>query len=346
MSKRALVLLGMIAGCSTPNPDFDGADGSTSSADTWGGSTRGSTSPSTSGSGTASTATTESATTGSATTGATSSEDEGTSWGTSWGTSRGTTWRDDDDDDRGEGTSAFTETWTTRSTETRGETTEDTATETEEMSSSSDGTDTAGESTTGCATQRWYLDRDEDTFGGEFVEESCEPPTSGSGPYATRGGDCDDDDAEVRPGALELCRDEIDNDCVGGIDDAPECELCRPVDAEGLWLCEDRSWDEASQLCTRFESRLVVADSEMRELELAQVLESEGVEAAWIGLSRGAQQPFRWVTGVGLDYVNWLGAGEPEPGPRLCVTLGAGSEGLGWVVQPCASPQPALCEES
>ena len=36
-------------------------------------------------------------------------------------------------------------------------------------------------------------------------------------------GDCDDTNADLSPGATEVC-DEIDNDCDGDIDDA---DLCR-----------------------------------------------------------------------------------------------------------------------
>jgi hypothetical protein len=37
--------------------------------------------------------------------------------------------------------------------------------------------------------------------------------------FAEDDGDCDDDDAEVFPGQIEVCFDEIDNDCNGLFDD-------------------------------------------------------------------------------------------------------------------------------
>ncbi|MED5371986.1 MAG: putative metal-binding motif-containing protein [Myxococcota bacterium] len=57
-----------------------------------------------------------------------------------------------------------------------------------------------------------YLDQDGDGYGaGE-----CVPPnTAGS---VQVGGDCDDDNAEVNPGATEIC-DGLDNDCSGSVDD-------------------------------------------------------------------------------------------------------------------------------
>ncbi len=68
---------------------------------------------------------------------------------------------------------------------------------------------------TGATT--WYLDVDGDgagAIGGTTVVQCADP-----GPYATVGGDCDDTDIEVHPGADELC-DAIDQDCDGETRDA------------------------------------------------------------------------------------------------------------------------------
>ena len=58
----------------------------------------------------------------------------------------------------------------------------------------------------------WYLDSDGDGYGSDVVVpiESCEPRVG----RVTRGGDCDDGVATIRPGAGELC-DAVDNDCDG-----------------------------------------------------------------------------------------------------------------------------------
>ncbi|MDP6933628.1 MAG: MopE-related protein, partial [Myxococcota bacterium] len=62
---------------------------------------------------------------------------------------------------------------------------------------------------------------EEDTF---LVEDSADPDTSDSAPMVAEGegysaqDDCDDDNAEVNPGATETC-DEVDNDCDGEVDE-------------------------------------------------------------------------------------------------------------------------------
>ena len=60
----------------------------------------------------------------------------------------------------------------------------------------------------------WFQDADGDRFGGEASEWACEAPSG----FVTLDGDCDDEDAEIFPGAEERC-DQVDEDCDGEIDD-------------------------------------------------------------------------------------------------------------------------------
>ncbi len=62
----------------------------------------------------------------------------------------------------------------------------------------------------------WYRDGDLDGFGDpDHASRSCAPPSRG----VMLGGDCDDADDGVYPGAVEVC-DGTDNDCDGDVDDA------------------------------------------------------------------------------------------------------------------------------
>ncbi|MBT3219347.1 MAG: hypothetical protein HN348_09675, partial [Proteobacteria bacterium] len=59
----------------------------------------------------------------------------------------------------------------------------------------------------------WYLDNDADSYGDPYQElVACEQPDG----YAAEGGDCNDDDPNIYPTAIEVVGDGIDQDCDGG----------------------------------------------------------------------------------------------------------------------------------
>ncbi|MCB9758335.1 MAG: FG-GAP repeat protein [Alphaproteobacteria bacterium] len=64
----------------------------------------------------------------------------------------------------------------------------------------------------------WYPDADADGFGQGPGERACAGPPGA----VTAGGDCDDDDPAVFPGATEVC-DGVDNDCDSALDE-PDAE--------------------------------------------------------------------------------------------------------------------------
>ncbi|MFH1465390.1 MAG: putative metal-binding motif-containing protein [Pseudomonadota bacterium] len=82
----------------------------------------------------------------------------------------------------------------------------------------------------------WYADGDGDGYGDDADPVyACAAP---AGRQAT-GGDCDDGDPAVHPGAVERC-DGVDDDCSGIADEG--CEICdsgSDEDADGLVDCED-----------------------------------------------------------------------------------------------------------
>ena len=89
------------------------------------------------------------------------------------------------------------------------------------------------ENALGCTVR--FFDQDGDGFGlGDTYKCLCE----NEWPYAALdAGDCNDDDAEIKPFAQELC-DGIDNDCDEETDEGEPVDLCGVVD-NGVASCVD-----------------------------------------------------------------------------------------------------------
>jgi len=71
----------------------------------------------------------------------------------------------------------------------------------------------------------WYPDVDRDGFGDASADGLCEPEPG----FVSNNLDCGDRDAEVKPGAVEVCNDGLDNDCSGV---AEGCEWPAVVDLD------------------------------------------------------------------------------------------------------------------
>jgi hypothetical protein len=66
----------------------------------------------------------------------------------------------------------------------------------------------------GLTFSNYYTDADGDNYGTGTAQSLCANPGAG---YATANGDCNDNNAAIKPGAIEICNG-IDDNCVGGID--------------------------------------------------------------------------------------------------------------------------------
>ncbi|MCF8113573.1 MAG: putative metal-binding motif-containing protein, partial [Desulfotignum sp.] len=79
--------------------------------------------------------------------------------------------------------------------------------------------------------QTWYLDNDGDGYSDGTTTVSCERPDSHNLLSELLGtNDCDDTDAAIHPGAVEICGDNIDNDCDGSVEE--DCVNIYYLDAD------------------------------------------------------------------------------------------------------------------
>jgi hypothetical protein len=72
-----------------------------------------------------------------------------------------------------------------------------------------------------CTEQTWFEDKDGDLYSsGNTIGAQCARPTDYylASELTATSGDCDDNDASIKPGAAELC-DNLDNNCDGSVDE-------------------------------------------------------------------------------------------------------------------------------
>ncbi len=81
-------------------------------------------------------------------------------------------------------------------------------------------------------TFTYYFDGDGDGYGKTNSPFTTTDPTPPAG-YAKLGGDCNDGDATVNPGATEICGDGIDNNCDGQIDEGCSVSFTYYFDGDG-----------------------------------------------------------------------------------------------------------------
>jgi len=99
-----------------------------------------------------------------------------------------------------------------------------------------------------------FYDGDGDGYG-DAEAEGC----AGSPNFAASGGDCDDADPAVHPGATDPC-DAADNDCDGAVDEDGATTIYRDFDADGYGDsgqpsegCASESWSVAAGDCDDYD---------------------------------------------------------------------------------------------
>jgi len=205
-----------------------------------------------------------------------------------------------------------------------------------------------------CVVKTWdgrWMDVDCSAYYGVACEEPCPGPIDADGDgYDACLGDCDDGNPEVRPGAVDVCSDGIDQDCDGLADNGTDCPACLTIlrGTHRYYYCPGPfSWADARATCLSYGTDLAVLGSEKEVQYLSARLNQHGLWGEyWIGLSDGQEEgAFYWVDGTYVGTAFWNGD-QPDDGwgdlSEDCVT---GTPWGGWNDADCELPLPALCED-
>ncbi|MFP2909487.1 putative metal-binding motif-containing protein [Pyxidicoccus sp. 3LFB2] len=112
--------------------------------------------------------------------------------------------------------------------------------------------------------KEWYGDGDGDSYGAQSKRTlSCEPQVAGHVRVTGNNFDCDDDKADVNPGAAEKCNDRDDN-CANGADETfltgaqPKNGNCANDVCGGVYICDPAN--DTRTACNALPPTLYYAD--------------------------------------------------------------------------------------
>jgi hypothetical protein len=144
------------------------------------------------------------------------------------------------------------------------------------------------------------------------------------------GADCDDGNAAINPGAIEVAGDGVDNNCNGAIDEAlPACDVGLALDstdamdfARALGLCDvakDKAWGVVSAKLTTTDGKAVPLPRQygiQRAFgEVVRPRDGEHLVALSSGVARTPEQPGYVALPKGTDSTTNVSAA-PEGWPR------------------------------
>ncbi len=194
----------------------------------------------------------------------------------------------------------------------------------------------------------FYLDMDMDSWGEDATTRmACQLPTDGR--WSARGGDCDDGDPDINPGASERCNG-LDDNCNGRIDEGGVCGgggcQTHVVGSSTYLVCtHTETWANANDACTGMGYHLVAIDDAAEDTRVRGWIGTLiwGGGGYWIGLSRAdAMSELQWVDGTPVTYSNWK-SGEPD-GSGNCVMVTGSLMGTGWADDACSRALVYVCE--
>jgi hypothetical protein len=211
----------------------------------------------------------------------------------------------------------------------------------------------AEESTGSCTSMSWYLDDDGDGFGAPGTETmACSPPPD----HVGNDDDCDDQDANVSPDAVELCNAQ-DDDC-DGITDEGSAQNASCNGCDFLLAADGSRWFAVCDATSDYQgARPGCQTSFGPAAELARIdhpVDQAGLLALiagtdhWLGLDdlarpdvwRWHDGSLAWMNGAPVGFNGWRFDAPVSGDGDRCGELDAG----GWADAECGQQQPRICE--
>jgi len=162
-----------------------------------------------------------------------------------------------------------------------------------------------------------------------------------------RCGDCNPTNAQIHPGATEIC-DAIDNDCNGRIDDAPDCSCkAHTIGKHTFHLCNlPMPWKDARDFCLAKGMHLGHPNSNTESDALFVLLHKKRVARWWLGASDRKQEgAWEWSYGAPMTYKHWR---KSQPNDVHCGQDCLATEDFGhgeWADAHCEQHLPFVCQE-
>ena len=160
--------------------------------------------------------------------------------------------------------------------------------------------------------------------------------------------DCAPDDPTINPGAQDVCRDGIDQNCNGAVDDDPSCPDCETVERDGhryLICTTARNWQDAGAHCAFFGTTLAAVDNPVEAQWLYEQAHAVSNQDFWIGLNdRDFEGSFTFVgQGGSGQNLPWADGQPNNAGEEDCVLM-QGADGR-FDDFNCLRQKAVLCEE-
>jgi hypothetical protein len=184
---------------------------------------------------------------------------------------------------------------------------------------------------------------------GVLCEDTCPPGQDGDGDGHLRcGDDCNDGDGDTHPGAPEVCRDFVDQNCDGVADEGQGCDCVEAFQGPHRYqVCHNRrTWWDARAYCQSMGMDLALVDARGENTFLANVSAAFTPTEYWLGHTdqnhegnfTGWDDTERWNR-------NWAD-GEPNNagGNEHCAHFLGGSDL--WNDIPCDVQLAVICEET